>query len=111
MLFDRIWHQNGTRHLLTAPYSPTATGNVERFHKILRQGFLFDHDRRHATVDDLQRALDGWVEGYNHDRPHQSLGDRPPVERLVLADRTTSVDAALPEDVDDDGGPGPRPPG
>ena len=28
------------RHLLTAPYSPTTTGKVERFHKTLRAGCL-----------------------------------------------------------------------
>jgi transposase InsO family protein len=29
VLFDRICHDNGIRHLLTAPYSPTTTGKVE----------------------------------------------------------------------------------
>ena len=33
VLFDRICHENGIRHLLTAPRSPTTTGKVERFHK------------------------------------------------------------------------------
>ncbi len=33
VLFDRICRENGIRHLLTAPRSPTTTGKVERFHK------------------------------------------------------------------------------
>jgi hypothetical protein len=111
VLFDRICHNNGIRHILTAPYSPTTTGKVERFHKTLRQDFFADHDRRHATIADLQQALDGWVEEYNCDRPHQSLGDRPPIERFALADRSTPVDDDLPEETEDDEGGGLRPPG
>ncbi len=37
VLFDRICRENGIRHLLTAPRSPTTTGKVERFHKTLRR--------------------------------------------------------------------------
>lgn len=33
VLFHRICRENGIRHLLTAPRSPTTTGKVERFHK------------------------------------------------------------------------------
>ena len=40
VLFDRILAQNGIKHRLTAPYSPTTTGKVERWHKTLRQEFL-----------------------------------------------------------------------
>ena len=32
-MLDRICADNGIRHLLTAPYSPTTTGKVERLHK------------------------------------------------------------------------------
>src|ERR1022692_5027005 len=31
VLFDRICHENGVRHILTAPYSPPTTGKVEGF--------------------------------------------------------------------------------
>ena len=48
VLFDRICANNGIRHLLTAPYSPTTTGKVERFHKTMRSDFLVDHDRVHS---------------------------------------------------------------
>ena len=40
VLFDRICRENGIRHLLTAPRSPTTTGKVERFHKTLRAELL-----------------------------------------------------------------------
>lgn len=95
VLFDRICHDNGIRHRLTAPYSPTTTGKVERFHRTIRDEFLSDHDRVHATIGELQAALDAWVHRYNYERPHQSLGDRPPAERFALAEnrRVTVAEA------------------
>jgi transposase InsO family protein len=85
VLFDRICAENGIRHLLTAPRSPTTTGKVERWHKTMRAEFLAEHDYRHATIADLQAALDAWVDHYNTERPHQALGMRPPIERFQLA--------------------------
>src|SRR5215204_4715695 len=85
VMFDRICAENGIRHLLTAPRSPTTTGKVERWHKTIRAEFLAEHDRRHATMAELQQALDAWVVHYNTERPHQALGMRPPIERFQLA--------------------------
>jgi len=83
VLFDRICAENGIRHLLTAPRSPTTTGKVERFHKTLKKeglgGQIFD------SLEHAQRAIDIWVAEYNSTREHQSLGDRPPAERFALA--------------------------
>jgi transposase InsO family protein len=40
VLFDRICADNGIKHLLTRPYSPTTTGKVERLHKTMRAEFF-----------------------------------------------------------------------
>lgn len=92
--FDRICAENGIRHILTAPRSPTTTGKVERWHKTMRAEFLtgkvFD------SIDDAQAQLDAWVQHYNHVRPHQSIGNVAPIERFRLA-------AAKVEPVDFDG--------
>ena len=85
VLFDRICADNGIRHLLTAPYSPTTTGKVERFHKTLRAEWVRPTDRGFATITEAQASLDAWVEHYNTVRPHQSAGMVPPVERFRLA--------------------------
>jgi len=50
VLFDRICAQNGVEHILTAPYSPTTTGKVERFHKTMRKEWVRPHDGRGAGV-------------------------------------------------------------
>ena len=83
VLFDRICRENGIRHLLTAPRSPTTTGKVERFHRTLRSEFLAG--KVFASLELAQAALDAWVAHYNHERPHQSIGMVAPVERFRLA--------------------------
>ena len=83
VLFDRICLNNGIRHLLTAPYSPTTTGKIERLHKTMRKEFFSLYS--FETIDELQEALDGWVTGYNNEREHQALGDVPPIRRFELA--------------------------
>lgn len=99
VMFDKICNDNGIKHLLTAPYSPTTTGKIERFHKTLRAEFLTAHDWKHATVEELQAAVDGWVVEYNTERPHQSCGGRPPAERFALATtRPTAVAATATVD-------------
>jgi hypothetical protein len=82
--FDRICAEQGIRHLLTAPRSPTTTGKVERWHKTLRAEFLTG--KVFADLGDAQAQLDAWVRGYNHDRPHQAIGRVPPFERFRLAE-------------------------
>jgi transposase InsO family protein len=83
VLFDRICRENGIKHRLTKPRSPTTTGKIERWHKTMRGEFLtgkvFD------SITDAQAELDEWVRHYNHDRPHQSLGMVAPWERFRLA--------------------------
>jgi transposase InsO family protein len=83
VLFDRICTDNGIKHILTAPRSPTTTGKVERWHKTLRSEFL--NGKVFASIEEAQDQLDGWVEEYNHRRPHQSIGRVPPFERFRLA--------------------------
>jgi transposase InsO family protein len=83
VLFDRICRENGISHILTAPRSPTTTGKIERWHTTLRREFLdgevFD------SIEDAQAQLDVWVHHYNFERPHQSIGRVPPIERFRLA--------------------------
>ncbi|MCA1706824.1 MAG: IS481 family transposase [Actinobacteria bacterium] len=83
VLFDRICLNNGIKHILTAPYSPTTTGKVERLHKTMRKELF--NDNRFDTIELTQQALDRWVIDYNNEREHQSLGDVPPIRRFELA--------------------------
>ncbi|WP_207554487.1 IS481 family transposase [Mycobacteroides abscessus] len=87
VLFDKICRKNGVRHRLTAPGSPNQNGKVERFHGTLRpeigEAGPFD------SLAAAQVAVDGWVDHYNRDRPHQGLDEHRPV---VPADRFAPAD-------------------
>jgi transposase InsO family protein len=83
VLFDRICHNNGVKHILTAPYSPTTTGKIERLHRTMRKEFFELHT--FDTIEAAQAALDEWVNSYNTEREHQSIGDVAPIKRFELA--------------------------
>jgi transposase InsO family protein len=81
VLFDRICRENGIRHLLTAPRSPTTTGKIERFHGTLRRELL--NGRVFPDLATAQAVIDAWIVEYNTDRPHQALGGATPAERFA----------------------------
>ena len=83
VLFDRICHDNDIKHILTAPYSPTTTGKIERLHKTMRKEFFAD--KTFDTLEQAQAALDAWVLDYNTNREHQAIGDVAPIRRFELA--------------------------
>lgn len=71
----------GIRHLRTRPYRPRTNGKAERFIRTMLGGWAYGAIYR----DSWQRrdALAGWLDFYNHRRPHGSLGRHPPAERLA----------------------------
>ena len=83
VLFDKVCRQNGIKHLLTKPRSPTTTGKIERWHKTLRAGCLagqvFD------SIPKAQVTVNEWVHYYNHERRHQGIGGVVPWDRFKFA--------------------------
>jgi hypothetical protein len=89
VLFDRICRENGIKHILTKPRSPTTTGKVERWHKTMRREFL--DGKVFDSIADAQAQLDIWVRYYNFERAHQSLGMAVPWDRFKLANITAAT--------------------
>ena len=64
------------------PYSPTAKGKLERWHRTLREQFLSELDERHiGDLADLNARLWAWVEEVYHRTPHAGLGGLTPLAR------------------------------
>ena len=75
--------------LHSRPYHPQSRGKNERFHRTLKAEVLALQQFRDLV--ELQRAFDRWRVVYNHDRPHQALGQQVPSSRYQPSSR------AMPE--------------
>jgi transposase InsO family protein len=70
----------GVRHIRTRPYRPQTNGKAERFIRTLLGGWAYGAIYRSSR--ERNAALPGWIDFYNHHRPHGSLNHQPPAARL-----------------------------
>ena len=78
--FRRALERIGARHILIPPYTPRWNGKVERFIGTLKREWAYAHCWPSSA--DRSRALASFLRYYNRQRPHSSLGDRPPISRV-----------------------------
>lgn len=69
------------------PYHPQTQGKDERFHRTLEAELLRYQTATTLTKWQLQH-FDPWREIYNHERPHESLGDQVPASRYQPSQRS-----------------------
>src|SRR6476661_7237991 len=70
----------GIKHRRTRPYRPQTNGKAERFIRTLLGGWAYG--AIYGSSAERTAALDGWLWRYNHERPHRSLNNQPPLTRL-----------------------------
>jgi transposase InsO family protein len=68
------------QHLTTEPYRPRTNGKVERFHQTMAREWAYGLSYR--SHRQRNRALPHWLDHYNRQRPHSSLGGQPPISRV-----------------------------
>jgi transposase InsO family protein len=68
------------KHLRTRPYRPRTNGKAERFIRTLLGGWAYG--AIYGNSEERRLALTGWLDFYNRQRPHGSLGHQPPLARL-----------------------------
>jgi transposase InsO family protein len=80
--------------LFIEPGSPWENGYVESFNGKLRDELL--SGEVFTTLTEAQVLIGNWREHYNRQRPHSSLGYRPPAPEAVLPPGLLSPSAAIP---------------
>jgi len=73
----------GIKHLRTRPYRPRTNGKAERFIRTMLGGWAYG--AIYGTSQERRLALAGWLDFYNHQRPHGALGHQAPASRLPAA--------------------------
>jgi transposase InsO family protein len=68
------------QQLTTEPYRPRSNGKVERFHQTMAREWAYGLSYR--SHRQRNRALPHWLDHYNRQRPHSSLGGQPPISRV-----------------------------
>jgi transposase InsO family protein len=78
----------GIRHTRIRPGRPRTNGKAERFIQTLLNEWAYV--RLYGSSKERQRQLQPFLERYNYNRPHGSLGKQPPGSRLTNAVRNYS---------------------
>lgn len=78
--FERLLIEMGVKHRYTQPYRPQTNGKIERFWRTLEEDLIIDTD--FDSVEELKEELLQYMYYYNHERPHQALEGKKPVEML-----------------------------
>lgn len=70
----------GARHITIRPHCPWQNGKVERFNRTLQAEWAYR--RIYTTNTERSLALTDWLDHYNYDRKHSSIGG-PPINRVT----------------------------
>ncbi len=67
------------KHRRTKRQTPRTNGKVERFNRTMKDEWLYV--RVYTSEEERRAGLVPFLNNYNHDRPHSSIGNRPPISR------------------------------
>jgi len=76
--FERLLIEMGVKHRYIQPYRPQTNGKVERFWRTLEEDLIIETD--FDSIEELKEELLQNMYYYNHERPHQGLDGKKPVE-------------------------------
>lgn len=76
--FRATCHEYRLSQECITPYTPEQNGMIERFFRSMKEECAWQHNFR--NFHEANRAISRWLSWYNHERPHQSLGYKSPLE-------------------------------
>jgi transposase InsO family protein len=78
--FRQLLERIGARHITPPPYTPRWNGKAERVIRTLQDEWAYAHPWKNSQQ--RTRALRSFIRYYNRQRPHSSLRDQPPINRV-----------------------------
>jgi len=85
--FERMLMELGIKHRYIRPYRPQTNGKVERFWRTLEEDLL--RETNFDSPEELKDELLQYIVYYNHERPHQALEGKTPVDVAKNCPRIT----------------------
>ena len=78
--FERMLIELNIKHRYIRPYRPQTNGKVERFWRTLEDDLI--RETHFDSVEELKEELLQYLYYYNHERPHQGINAKKPVEMI-----------------------------
>jgi len=69
--------KRGVEHTRGKPMHPQTQGKIERYHRTMKNRILLEH---YYSPEELERALDAFIDFYNNNRLHESLDNLAPAD-------------------------------
>jgi hypothetical protein len=80
--FERMLFELGIKHRYTKPYRPQTNGKIERFWRTLEDDLLCE--THFDSIQEIKEELIQYLYYYNHERPHQGINNKKPIELANL---------------------------
>lgn len=81
--YTRLVKSYGLEQEFITPHTPQQNGMVERLIRTIKEQCVYHH--RFENIRHAERIISNWIDFYNKERPHQSLGMKSPEESFRLA--------------------------
>lgn len=78
--FHQYLEEQQVKHQFIYPKSPKINGVVERFNRTIQEEFINRNDEIYFDLRAFQVKLTGYLEWYNHKRPHAALNYLSPMQ-------------------------------
>lgn len=87
--FKGFCRNSGINHIRIQKGKPSQNGFIERFNRSYREGVLDAYI--FESLDQIREQTHDWVEDYNNEHPHDSLGGKTPIEFLTSRTKNNSI--------------------